>query len=86
MCDALESEGRKQKGISRKKKKMKEIAHHPLSNVRLNKKPGRVKTKGAISREKQAEAQARFEMNRGVLACCCYMLLLTSAISAREIF
>jgi len=37
----------------------------------MNKKPGRMKTKGAISREKQAEAQARFQMNRGILARWC---------------
>lgn len=51
--------------------------------LRPNKKPRRVKTKAAISRENQAEAQARVQMNSGVLALLVY--LLTSVILAWEI-
>lgn len=51
--------------------------------LRPNKKPRRVKTKAAISRKNQAEAQARVQMNSGVLALLVY--LLTSVILAWEI-
>lgn len=66
-----ESERSKKALAWRGKKERLHITHHSLSTVRMNKKPGRMKTKGAISREKQAEAQARFQMNRGILARWC---------------